>query len=84
MTLYGIGVLPLALQLKAAVPTSLQPWYADDATTGGEFDEINKVFSLLQTMGPVRRYFPKPTKSVLVAKPMMVERTKARFDNLGF
>ena len=72
MILYGIGMLPLTLQLKAAVPTCLQPWYADNAAVGGSFDDVKKVFSLLLTTGPTRGYFPEPTKSILVVKPVMV------------
>ena len=29
-------------------------------------------------------YFPKPTKSVMVVRPLIVERAKARFDFLRF
>ena len=36
------------------------------------------------TTGPVRGYFPEPTKSILTIKPAMVEQAKARFDNLRF
>ena len=39
MILYGIGMLPLVIQLKAAEPTCLQPWYANDAAAGDKFDE---------------------------------------------
>ena len=62
----------------------LQPWYADDAVVVGNFDEVKKVFSLLQTTGPARGYFPEPTNSVLVVKHSMFEGTKAHFDHLGF
>ena len=34
--------------------------------------------------GLARGYFFKPTKSILVVKPVMVERTKAHFDYFGF
>ena len=45
MILYGLGMLPLMLMLKAAVPSALQPWYADDAAIGGNFDEVMQVFN---------------------------------------
>ena len=51
---------------------------------GGNFDEVKKVFSLLQTIGPARGYFPELTKSILVVKPAMVERAKTHFNHLGF
>ena len=72
MILYGIGMLPLTLKLKVAVPTALQPWYTDNAVAGGSFEDITKVFNLLITTGLARRYFPKSTKSILVVKPVMV------------
>ena len=82
--LYGIGMLPLTLQMKAAVPTALPPWYADDVADGGSFEEIKKVFNLLMSTEPARGYFPEPTKSILVVKPAMVQQAKTRFDHLGF
>ena len=50
----------------------------------GGFKYIEEIFNLLLSKGPTRGYFPKPTKSILVVKPAMVERAKARFDHLGF
>ena len=84
MILYGIGILPLTLQLKAVEPTVLQPWYADDTAIGGSFDNVKKVFSLLVTTGPAKGYFPEPTKSIFMVKPAMVKCAKAHFNHLGF
>ena len=58
MILYGIDMLPFTLQLKVAVPTALQPWYADNTAAGGNFEDIIRVFNLLQTTGLARGYFP--------------------------
>ena len=57
--------------------------YADDAAAGGSLMRLKKI-DLLLTTGPVRGYFPEPEKSILVVKPVMVKRAKARFGNLGF
>ena len=84
MILYGIGMLPLTIKLKTAVPDCMQPWYADDAGAGGNFEDIDDFFKLLQLWGPARGYFPEPTKSILVVKPQSVERATARFAHLGF
>ena len=70
--------------MKGAVPTALQPWYADDAAVEGIFEEIEKVFNLLMSTGLARGYFPEPNKSILVVKPAMVKQAKARFDHFGF
>ena len=50
----------------------------------GEFDEIETVFNLLLPNRLAQGYFPEPTKSVLVVKPTVIKRAKARFDHLGF
>ena len=34
MIIYGLSMLQLTLALKAAVPSALQPWYADDTAVG--------------------------------------------------
>ena len=80
MILYGLGMLPLTVTLKVTVPSALQPWYDINTAVRGNFYEVSKVFSLLQTIGPVRGYFPELTKSILVVKVVMVERAKAHFD----
>ena len=48
MILYGLGMLPLTIKLKNAVPECIQPWYAADAGAGGEFEDIE---SFLFTTG---------------------------------
>ena len=73
MILYGFGMLPLTLTLKAAVPRALQPCYAEDAAAGENFDELLKVLSLLQIIWPARGYFPEPTKYIHMVKHTMVE-----------
>ena len=70
--------------MKGAVPTALQPWYADDAAVEGIFEEIEKVFNLLMSTGPARRYFPEPIKSIFIIKSAMAKREKAQFDYIGF
>ena len=47
---------------------------------------VNHLVQLYDVMstGPARRYFPEPATSILVVKPAIVERAKARFDHLGF
>ena len=84
MILYGIGMLPLTIELKTAVPDCMRPWYTDDAGAGGDFEDIGEFFKLQQLCGPARGYFPAPAKSMLVVKPQSVERATARFVHLGF
>ena len=66
MIVYGIGVLPLIRELRNAHPRVTQPWYADDAEAGETFKQILEHFRDLQARGPACRYYPDPTKSILV------------------
>ena len=66
MITYGIGVLPLIRDPKKDHPRVTQPWYADDAGTGGKFGDVMAHFRDLQLRGPARGYFPEPSKSILV------------------
>ena len=67
MVLYGLALTPLAETLRAAVPTVIQPWYADDAAMAGPVSGIAAAQRLLLELGPRRGYFPEPDKSILIA-----------------
>jgi hypothetical protein len=66
MVLYGLALTPLAETIRAAVPTVVQPWYADDAAMAGPVDGIAEAQRLLLELGPRRGYFPEPDKSILI------------------
>jgi len=68
MILYGIALLPLAETLKKALPSTTQPWYADDACAMGRAHQLNKFMTLLQRHGPPRGYFPEPRKSIVICR----------------
>jgi hypothetical protein len=67
MVLYGLALTPLAQTLRAAVPTVIQPWYADDAAMAGPVSGIAAAQRLLLELGPSRGYYPEPDKSILIA-----------------
>ena len=69
MIAYGTGVLPLIRELQGDHPRVTQPWYSDNAGTGGEFTNILEHLRDLQAQGPVQGYYPEPTKSILVVAP---------------
>ena len=48
MIAYGIGVLPLIRELREAHPRITQPWYTDDAGSGGAFKDAQAHFEDLQ------------------------------------
>jgi hypothetical protein len=76
MVLYGLALTPLAEQLRLAVPTVVQPWYADDAAMEGPVRDIAKAMRLLQQQGPARGYYPEPTKSIFVGHEGSLDRAK--------
>jgi hypothetical protein len=48
MVVYGLGILPLILQLKEEFPSVSQQWYAGDAGAGAKFADIRRQFTRLQ------------------------------------
>ena len=44
MVVYGIGMIPLTLQLKREILDCFQPWYDEDAAAGENFDKIEEYF----------------------------------------
>ena len=66
MVLYGLSLTPLAKSIRAAVPTVVQPWYAEDAAMAGPVTGIRDAQRLLMEWGPQRGYYPKPEKSVII------------------
>ena len=83
MIAYGIGVIPLIRELWGAHPRFTQTWYADDAGVGGTFHQILEHFRYLQTQGPARAYYSKPTKIILVVATGNVSQAEEHFRGLG-
>jgi hypothetical protein len=84
MVIYGIALVPLAESLRAAVPTVVQPWYADDAAMAGPAEDVATAMRLLEEEGPARGYFPEPAKSILICDPPVLERAKIVLDEFDF
>eukprot|EP00978_Attheya_sp_CCMP212_P005502 scaffold12319_cov49-Attheya_sp.AAC.1 len=62
-----------------------QPWYADDAGTGGgTFNRIKLYFEKLEECGPKYDYFPKASKSILIVREHNVERAKEYSEEMNF
>ena len=66
MIAYEIGILPLIKNLKRWIPHVTQPWYADNVGALGAFARIETYFDMLNHQGSGRRYYPKPSKIVLI------------------
>ena len=67
MVLYGITIVPLAEELRAADPGLLSPFYADDAAFDGSERRSAQLQKLLMKRGPDRGYFPDPDKSLFIS-----------------
>ena len=57
---------PSDKNLKAEFPDIIQSWYADNSVALGTFARFKSYFNLLTRHGPVRGYFPKPSKIFLI------------------
>ena len=58
MVLYGITLVPLSEELRAAYPGLLLPFYADDATFDGSARRSAQLLNMLMKRGPDWGYFP--------------------------
>ena len=67
MVFYGITLLPLAEELRAADPGLLSPFYADDAVFDGSARRNAQLLKLLIKRGPDRGYSPKPAKYLFIS-----------------
>ena len=76
MIVCGIIILPLIKNIKRDLPEVNQPWYADHTGSLGAFVRIKKYFISLTRQGPGRRYYIKPSKSVLIVHPNNIDAGK--------
>ena len=53
--------------------------FADDFTIAGKIEGIRSYWELLQQVGPLYAYFPKPSKSYLVVKEQYLENATETF-----
>jgi hypothetical protein len=77
---YGIGISPWIRRLKFDFPEVKQPWYANDAGTGGSFTDLRTFFLRLKEIGLVYGYFPQLLKSILIVRTHSRTRAKSTFD----
>ena len=82
MVVYGLGVLPLLKDLQEVFPDTHRPCYADCETSGRRFTRIHKFWDRLTAQGPVRGYFPDPTKSIFVTGTPNLRQAREYFSDL--
>ena len=66
MVLYGITLVPLVEELRAAGPGLLLQFYMDDAVFDGLAQRSAQLLRLLMKRGPDRGYFPEPANSLFI------------------
>ena len=66
MVLYGITLVPLAEELRAADPGLLSPFYADDVAFNGLARRSTQLLNMLMKRGPDWGYFPETAKSLFI------------------
>ena len=80
MVLYGITLVPLAEELRAADQGLLSPFYADDADFDGSARRSAQLLKLLMRRGTDRGYFPDPAKYLFISDtPGQEEAAKREF-----
>ena len=81
---YGIGILPLIKNLKQDITDVTRTLYADDAGALGTFARIETYFNSLTRQGLGRRYYPEPSKSILIVHPENLKDGKEFGPRHGF
>ena len=78
MVMYAIATIPLIHQLSEAAPVK-QMWFADDATAGGQIQQLKQWWDRLVKMGPDFKYFVNAAKSWLIVKGESLAQAKDVF-----
>ena len=76
MIAYGVGILPVINNLIREITDFTQPCYTDDNVSLCTFTIIDTYFNSLIFQGPVHRYYPEPSKSILIVHPDNFEAGK--------
>ena len=78
MVLYGITLIPLVEELRAADPGLLLPFYADDEAFDGSARRSAQLLKLLMKRGTDRGYFPEPAKYLFILDTRGKEEAEKR------
>ena len=84
MVLYGITLIHLEEEHRAADPGLLSPFYTNDAAFDGLAQRSTQLLKLLMKRGTDREYFPEPSKSFFILDtPEQEEVVKREFAKEG-
>ena len=75
--------MPIVEQMRAALPETLVPWYADDSGAVGKAADTARGLKFLQEEGPRYGYHPEPAKCIYVCKAEDEACAREEFERLG-
>ena len=81
---YGIGILPLICEIRDTNLQVMQPWYADNARSGGNFKAFQEHLRDMLVMGPIQGYLLEPTNIILIVYPWNFHREESHFRGCRF
>ena len=76
----GLAVIPL---IKKLAGEAKQVWFANDATGGGNLQQLRWRWDKLNKVGPAFGYFPNTAKTWLVVKESQLASTQELFKDSG-
>ena len=80
MVLYGITLVPLDGDLRAAGLGLISPFNANDTTFYGSAQQSAQILKMLMNRGLDRRYFLEPAKSLFILDTLgQVEAARREF-----
>ena len=82
MGMFAVASLPLIKQLDESSDVT-QLWYADDATAGGEFQELKRWWDNINAIGKTFGYYANEKKTILPIREESYERACECFHGTG-
>ena len=77
MPVYALATVPLLVSVST--DDTKQAAYADDLISAGQLQPLLNWWEYLLKVAPTAGYYPKPSKSWLIVKPVKVELAKQIF-----
>ena len=79
----GISTLTLEHDTRAAIPQTLQPWFAHDAGAVDKAKHSTECLEYLVIHGPLFGYYPEPSKSWYICKAEDKTVARQAFEERG-
>ena len=83
MAMFSLSMVPLIARLTKVSKSTLQVWFADDATGVGSFVSLKQWWNCLSTFGPLYGYHLNAAKTSLAVREEQEEEAKRIFEGTG-